>query len=376
MHSYILSRFCVSLAKLMKENIFWYVLVLNGINVVGFSHKVIKITTCISNIVIFLTSIFLSSLGFTSILSQEDIKFSLAYILLHFFSVLTWYLLICRKMQIQKLLVQVRTHRENLHISDNTGALFITFILIAISIAPFIFVIIILFTIDATNDIKFWSYGYEIKDTTIRNFIITFAYFFYFIYYFYIPSLTTVIVCTIEYRCGEILNHFNRRLENLILTKVDTYETIFLMKKFFQILDTLYFMRSILSTPLFILLMCNFCGLFIILSNWNEVIKTNVALTMEYVVNSGSAILMITAQGFCASQIPDNLRKIKTTAERSINIYNSYFKNRKVLFYLKRLERIEPIYMTACGIVNFEKRFILNAFGVLLTYGLLITHLN
>ncbi|KAG8199640.1 hypothetical protein JTE90_009471 [Oedothorax gibbosus] len=95
---------------------------------------------------------------------------------------------------------------------------------------------------------------------------------------------------------------------------------------------------------------------------------------------SGIALISLTnfiCLTLMSSRIPEELSEVKTIA--GVLIQNHKVKTKQkneVLFLLNRIEKSEIIHLTACGLMEFERSFILSALGNVLTYGLLVFNLK
>ncbi|GFU42631.1 DUF5641 domain-containing protein [Nephila pilipes] len=66
----------------------------------------------------------------------------------------------------------------------------------------------------------------------------------------------------------------------------------------------------------------------------------------------------------------DGLLNVKIP--RSVNIEKIHGRRDTEFRLLRRIEKSDVIYLSACGMVNFQKSLLLSAFGAFFTYGLLI----
>ncbi|GBO21180.1 hypothetical protein AVEN_161144-1 [Araneus ventricosus] len=93
------------------------------------------------------------------------------------------------------------------------------------------------------------------------------------------------------------------------------------------------------------------------------------AVTRIYLGATASrGIAGITLMVIYSSQIPENMMKIKAAAGHLIEKYQlDVFNGEKVYCTLDRIEKKEVIYLSAWGMVDFKKSFLLTAFGTLIT---------
>ncbi|GIY78314.1 uncharacterized protein CDAR_2351 [Caerostris darwini] len=111
-----------------------------------------------------------------------------------------------------------------------------------------------------------------------------------------------------------------------------------------------------------------------------HVLNDNIFEQITFIVDLGSqgvtGFLILVSITVCSSKIPEQMLDIKNTVGYIIEKYQlENVRDRKVLFFLKRVEQ-KVVYLTALGVVDFERSFLLSAFGVLFTYGILISNLR
>ena len=97
----------------------------------------------------------------------------------------------------------------------------------------------------------------------------------------------------------------------------------------------------------------------------------------ELFFNAVYSCFMISVYSICSSMIPEKILQIRKTAKYYITKYaNGSFISRNAIFYLKRIEKEDVIYITACGMFKFTREYLLSVVGVTLTYDLLILSLK
>ena len=114
---------------------------------------------------------------------------------------------------------------------------------------------------------------------------------------------------------------------------------------------------------------------------WYVLVKKNeffkVGIITETILNGVYGFLMIFLYSVSSSVIPEKLAEIRNTAKYFITKYgNSPFISRNALFYLKRIEKEDAIYISACGMFKFTRKFVLSAIGITLTYNLLLINIK
>ncbi|GIX77751.1 hypothetical protein CEXT_413331 [Caerostris extrusa] len=100
-------------------------------------------------------------------------------------------------------------------------------------------------------------------------------------------------------------------------------------------------------------------------------------MIFELSINTLTGIVILTSLTFCCSKIPELMIKIKIAVAVLIDKHeaNDLIGSKEVRL-LKRMEKKEIIYMSACDMIYFKKGFLLSACGTLFTYGLLIVNMK
>ncbi|GBM43065.1 hypothetical protein AVEN_126155-1 [Araneus ventricosus] len=227
---------------------------------------------------------------------------------------------------------------------------------------------------EAENAADFWALRYKLNDKTYRRVINLIGSYSYFIVYMQFPSIIVLLMCVLIYRYGLHLSYFNDHLKRMEFY-LKTEEYIDILKHYDVIEENLHFLKTTLSTPLFIALLHSYFNLYSALS---VVLNGKIMIYMfvELGCNVFTGIVLLTLLTIYSSKIPNYMKKIKNTVGFLINKHEqSNLRNEKEIRILKRMEQKEIMYLSACGMIDFKKSFLLTAFGTLLTYGLLIVNL-
>ncbi|KAG8199642.1 hypothetical protein JTE90_009473 [Oedothorax gibbosus] len=152
-----------------------------------------------------------------------------------------------------------------------------------------------------------------------------------------------------------------------------------MLRKYFSILKSLRYLKETLSLPLTFVIVNIFFTLYITLSYFLKLTSQPID-TAVLIEVSGDALINLTnfiCLTLISSRIPEELSEVKIIAGKLIHKHK--FKTKQldeVLFLLNRIEKSEIIHLTASGLVEFQRSFILSAFGALLTYGLLVFNIK
>ena len=89
------------------------------------------------------------------------------------------------------------------------------------------------------------------------------------------------------------------------------------------------------------------------------------------------SITIVFSYTVCGSRISENMMEVKRTAREFLNDYTfRHYAAQQNIYYLKRIENEEVVYLSVCGLFCLTKGFLLSALGAIFTYGLLIINLN
>ncbi|GFY70658.1 uncharacterized protein TNIN_321081 [Trichonephila inaurata madagascariensis] len=185
------------------------------------------------------------------------------------------------------------------------------------------------------------------------------------------PLLFATCMCAVVHIYELYLLHLNNDLKEKNAINLSA-KLSNILNDYNNIEEKIRLLSDTLSTSLFIILLISFCNLFTILAYC----LTNVIprfLLYELCANGFISLIIIYSVTIYCSAIPENMLKIKKTAVKLIDdCVLSELENRKCLTFLERIANKDIIYISAGGVLDFKKSFLLSALGTILTYGLLI----
>ncbi|GBN51208.1 hypothetical protein AVEN_74339-1 [Araneus ventricosus] len=223
--------------------------------------------------------------------------------------------------------------------------------------------------------IDFYSFGSKLHDKTHIKIVVFIGEYIYCTAFLQFPCLIALSLCVIIHRYGLILRQFNVYLRSMNMqTKYADYNDV--LRNYNIIEEKIHLLKRSLSLPLFIVLLNGFFVLYTVLSLslYNEF---RPYMMVEMGCNAFTGVFLLSSSTIFASGIPRYISEIKNTVAFLIEERQLSKLNRdKEIRILERMEKKDLIYLSACGIVDFKKSFLLTAFGTLLTYGLLIMRLN
>lgn len=222
---------------------------------------------------------------------------------------------------------------------------------------------------------SFFSFGIILQDITWRTFLNVIGNILYYSFYLQYPSVTVLSICLLINHFGNVLITYKRHLKNM---KLDSDNNIRLLRGFFHILKSIRYLRNILSFPLLLITINSFFNLYTSLAYFLKFrTSTDMAIMFETASNALTACVILICLTFVSSRIPEKLLETKLAAGNLIQRYK--MKNlhmEEMFFLLDRIEKSETVYLTAGGMIDFQKSFLLTACGTLFTYGLLIFNIN
>lgn len=235
-------------------------------------------------------------------------------------------------------------------------------------------VISLIITISGSFQIPvFWTFNYEIHN---NNIIYVLTFYGNLVYYTcnIVIALVTFSLCVTFYRWGEILKSYNKLL-NVYLKEETFHKTTILLKEFFNIVKILEKTNQVFTYPSFIVISYGLEMIFLVFYKFflkrEKMFKLeNVA---EVIFDCVCGFLTVICYSICSATIPETLIEIRKTAKYHITkLGNAPRIPRNVLFYLKRIEKENVIYISPAGMFSLTRQFILTAIGATLTYDLLI----
>lgn len=198
-----------------------------------------------------------------------------------------------------------------------------------------------------------------------------------FVLKFSFPFHLGFCICLLFYRCSDILSSYNTFLRTHLYTsnKWDTCN----YDEFFDLLNFLRQLNQTITMLSFYIILYSLEGmcyaLFSVLSQ--DIFRLTIGQVIflaNYVVYNVNLLVCFT---ICCSMIPENIIEIRRTVKNFLNCScNKHLISNENLFFLKRIENEDIVYISICGMFNLTRSYILSAFGIVLTYGLLVINLK
>ncbi|GFT19050.1 uncharacterized protein TNCV_3212751 [Trichonephila clavipes] len=221
------------------------------------------------------------------------------------------------------------------------------------------------------DHLNFWTFSYEIPYDMYAIPVGFNGGYTYYRICIETPLLIAFSVCLLLHHYGILLLQFNNALESVDLS-TGTSRCLEISNTYNRIEEKLRVLIDILSVPLFIILLMSFLNLYTALVFYLQVDVPSILLPEIYISASAGAAIICSLTLFC-SKIPKYILEIKTTAR--LLIYKSVTKDlisEKEIQILRVIEKSDVLYLSACGMVQFQKSLLLSSFGTFFTYALLI----
>ena len=359
-----------------EDNFIWKILSVVGISISGYCLKPYE--KYLSYVIVTVCSFFLVYWIFVGLhLFLTGSITNVGFIVLIFMPIelsLFWYFLYVRKGSISLSTQQVYDYRNSYrrYTSQSHSLKLFVFALFLLPGA-----LSLLRSVLDADEIKLWTFGYKVHNKIA---VVMFTFYFTFMYYFCntIVILVTLSLSIIFYRCREILIEYNNLL-NIYLRQKRIRENIAFLKKFFNLIKILQNLDQALSFISFILIFYGLEMIFVVFMNllvFKAEVHQIVYIT-DATFNFVNGFFIIIIYTLSSSFIPEKITEIRKTAKDFIIEYNDRPLNfRNTIFYLKRIEKEDIVYIRAFGMFSISRQLILSAVGVTVTYGLLIINFN
>ncbi|GIY69711.1 uncharacterized protein CDAR_219951 [Caerostris darwini] len=95
--------------------------------------------------------------------------------------------------------------------------------------------------------------------------------------------------------------------------------------------------------------------------------------TVDLACKIVTGFLMVYPLILYCCRLSESMCRVRETAACLIDQCQfDYFRGKRILFLLERIEKKDIIYLSACGMINLKRSFLLTAVGAIFTYGILI----
>lgn len=359
--------------SIRRNDYMWLVLALYGINVCN--KPLNKIQKCIAYFKmtnLHLSAIYMTSCFIYMVCIKISFKKGLAYMLATLFSLSLWYSIVVSRKAISRVIQQIYSIR--LEFSRNSSDInYYKICPISIFLSPFIFTIILICLSKAFEKPQknYWTYGYEITNKKLLILCNIIGSYWLFLLLITTPILVTAFMCTLLRRCTQISEEYIMRLRSLL--EMDHYTKMNVIENFFTLSQVIENVAKVLYIPTFLLILGNFSMIFTSIESFFSGNINSVSMAYEISLMSASGCVMVLTLTHNCSTMSEKLEIIHNICTKTIDKLTFCSpSDDKMISLLKRMESRDVIYVTACGMVTFNRSLILSAFGALFTYSMLI----
>ncbi|GFT52978.1 uncharacterized protein NPIL_616621 [Nephila pilipes] len=216
----------------------------------------------------------------------------------------------------------------------------------------------------------FWAFNLEIQDKYNIAMIFVGGYTYYKIFV-ECPFLFVFSACVLIHHYGLLLLQSNNAFKSVDFSTTPS-NCIQIINTYSRIEEKLRLLTETLSESLFILLFIGFVNLYSALVFYLEEEIPTFYLP-DICICASTGVLVVCSLTIYTSKIPQYMLEIKNNVRLLINKYEvNNLKCEKEFRLLRRMEKNDIIYLSACGMVSFQKSLLLSAFGTFFTYALLI----
>lgn len=359
-----------------NDKILWLCLALMGLNFIKYRCK-----PCIKYLRNFYMIAFAISLTYITLINivyiiNKHYKEGMAYILLPINSALMWYFSYSKRKEFSHLLSQIYNYRKGYRAFKRKCYIMPLTILILLS--PYVIAVIYDITLNLeTGVLNFWTFGFEVQNVNSKRFITSIAIVAYLVFCIGFPFYLSFALSILFYQCSEILRSYNTVLRKQLQENLNM--NIYILKEFFDIMKVVNKLNDSVEKLSLLIIFYGLEGIFSVLLtiSFKGLPNIHAGYLIIVIYYSTISAIMFVSYTLCSTMIPLNVIRIKNDVREFLNKYGyDNYKNKQCMYYLKRIENEEIVYVSVCGLFHLTRNVLLTALGAVLTYGLLITNLN
>ncbi|GBO39808.1 hypothetical protein AVEN_205730-1 [Araneus ventricosus] len=183
-------------------------------------------------------------------------------------------------------------------------------------------------------------------------------------------------MCVLLRHCRILLSQYDNYMKTIKIPVIPE-SCINTLRGYFSLIQTIHLLRNTLSFPLFITLTYSLISLYtfvVYALNKPEVVPK---YFVEFSSNISTGVIIICAITVYSARIPEYMLGIKTTVESILDqCHFDEFHGRIAMRLFERIEKRNVVYFSAYGVMDLKRSFLITAFGVLSTYGILISSIH
>ncbi|KAF8766506.1 hypothetical protein HNY73_019560 [Argiope bruennichi] len=304
-----------------------------------------------------------------------DIKLSLVYMSPTAFSIVLWYSMLCQKNNVRNLISSLKSHPATVPFKKLLSY-FVSMILLVFLIMPFCLASVATYTANEAKCLSnFWTFGITLENQIYKMGAHFVGEYMYYSVYFEFPCVAVLSVYLMIHYCGNNLLQCNYNAKNMDYLEL-TVKGIDVQEDYRIIEENIRLLKKILSLPLFVILLNSLFNLYVVLTYCLKD-KIPPCMMVELTVSALTGVIIISSLIIHSAKISENMLKMKETINFLIEKHQLHIQDKgREMSILKRIEKKDIIYLSACGMIDFKRNLLLTAFGSLFTYGLIIFKLG
>lgn len=274
-------------------------------------------------------------------------------------------------------MLKLFNYRSRYHPVQNSSSTFVRIFIFAMSLGIFIANQIVLFiSVSSPHNVRYWTFDLKLTQGIGRIIILFFINVSQYISFTF-PTLLTLILSIIFHKFVEMLKVYNRHLQYQ-LCEMNKQKIMVTTEDYFNIQKIILKLHQVLSYPTFFIMVYSsnfiFSSIFLGMKS-SEIFFSDFSILLDVITGVAIGAFIMIPYTIFSSMMTEKLFEIKKTVQDKLN---ELLRNEKqwipqcVLQSLKRIEKDEIEYMSACGLFHISRGFILTAVGATLTYDLLI----
>ncbi|KAF8766422.1 hypothetical protein HNY73_019487 [Argiope bruennichi] len=307
-------------------------------------------------------------------IQHEDFRVAFLFTLLTVSSFVLWHSVLRQKKNLLILIQMLKSRKfllkKNLNGNWTRALNWISF---AVFVSPIFLSILHVSTTFEIHASDYYVYGYKNMEGRLEFLLCVMGAYGQYALFVKHPLLIILSLCVLINISGLLLFQYDRNLKRLSSSD----HSVSFFKEFLKIIELIHFLKNIVTNSLFIALLIGFLSVYMAIEYGLNTTSYLSIYTVEASSSVLTGILILCSVTVCSSKIPEFMSCIKTTAEFLIDQkLSDSISQRTEFLYLKRIEEKSIVHLSACGIINLRRRFLVSAFGALFTYGILISGLH
>ncbi|GBM73997.1 hypothetical protein AVEN_21149-1 [Araneus ventricosus] len=305
-------------------------------------------------------------------IQHEDFRVAVLFTLLTILSFVLWHFVSHRRKNLFIIIQILKTRKATLKKNLNKKWMrVLNWIAFTVSVSPVFLSVLHVTTTYEIHASDYFVYGYKNMEDRLRFLLCIVGAYAQYVIFVKHPLLIVLSLCVLINASGLLLYQYGRNLKCFISSENSSF------KEYLKIVELIHFLNNTLSNLLFIALLIGLLSIYMALEYGLNNASYLTIYTVEASASVLTGILILCSLTVCSSKIPEFMSSIKTTAGFLIDhkLSDSISQKNEFLF-LKRIEEKSVVHLSAGGMINIRRRFLLSAFGALFTYGILISGLD